>query len=304
MLKDKVPVIIKKVYHRVVNHKLDTVFIEPTNACNLRCRTCYQNRDVGFMSKSLFVKIVDALAEIKPKTVLLHYGGESLLHSDFKEFLLYARRKLPFSAIGWQSNGMLFDEEIAKSVVAIGVDSVGFSLEGLSETNDSIRCGANFATVANNIKKLIEIKGNSGKPYVKINITKSKQSWESVDEFIREWLPIVDGITVNPCLNEKSQIQNPEEYFRTPRPKRIFCYQPFSMMGILYNGDVVSCCSDINGRQILGNVNNQTIPEIWQSEGYQQLRRQCLWCRFSEGSPCAVCDSWKTESTYKFGKEM
>jgi MoaA/NifB/PqqE/SkfB family radical SAM enzyme len=112
-LKQAVPQPLKQLFHMLAEPKLKTVFIELTNACNLRCETCHSKHIEGYMSPPLFKKIIDELSEIKPAAVNLHYGGESLLHPKFREFVSYARAKLPSVQLGWLSNGMKFDESVS-----------------------------------------------------------------------------------------------------------------------------------------------------------------------------------------------
>jgi radical SAM protein with 4Fe4S-binding SPASM domain len=52
-----------------------------------------------------------------------------------------------------------------------------------------------------------------------------------------------------------------------------YCDALKEKMGILVNGDVVICCIDYEGEQVIGNINNHSLSEILNSEMACQIRR-------------------------------
>jgi hypothetical protein len=62
-------------------------------------------------------------------------------------------------------------------------------------------------------------------------------------------------------------------------------------MAIFWNGDVVACCSNIAGQDLLGNVADKGILDVWKGAGYRKLRYELL-----TGNPkglCSSCNTWK-----------
>lgn len=43
-------------------------------------------------------------------------------------------------------------------------------------------------------------------------------------------------------------------------------------MSILWNGDVTLCCYDYNGSNVIGNIGNNSMEEIWHSVKIEQIR--------------------------------
>ena len=77
----------------------------------------------------------------------------------------------------------------------------------------------------------------------------------------------------------------------TKRP--LPCAYPFTHFEVNDpNGDVTFCC---NHSRVLGNVNRQSIAEIWNGPEYQAVRRQFLAGRMHEICPrsCPVLAGWK-----------
>ena len=70
------------------------------------------------------------------------------------------------------------------------------------------------------------------------------------------------------------------------KPRR-FCDHPFYDLAIRANGDVIMCCYDISGRHVMGNVMNDDLLALYQSEAYVKVRRAML--RHDESGLPDVC---------------
>jgi radical SAM protein with 4Fe4S-binding SPASM domain len=57
---------------------------------------------------------------------------------------------------------------------------------------------------------------------------------------------------------------------------------------IRYNGDVPLCCFDPTGRVVFGNLNDQSLEEIWQSEKHQIY---LIAHQNKQGQMMKLCDS-------------
>ena len=67
------------------------------------------------------------------------------------------------------------------------------------------------------------------------------------------------------------------------------CYYPSYNLFIDYNGDVLMCCHDWGKKNILGNLNKNTILDIWMSENAKKSRFNLA--KSDRGfSPCDECD--------------
>ena len=67
------------------------------------------------------------------------------------------------------------------------------------------------------------------------------------------------------------------------------CYYPSYNFFIDYNGDVLMCSHDWGKKNILGNLNNESIMSIWLSENAKNSRLN-LTNSDRNFSPCNVCD--------------
>lgn len=154
-----------------------SILLEPTNACNLRCRMCAiwgegvkRNREVGFIKKEIWTKILDEIGSWPVKiNVDIHGAGEPLLHPDFIDILTYAKSKNNLH-VGFLCNATLFDSKKAEATINLGIDWVGFSVDGAqNEIFEYYRKGAKFDVVEGNIEYLISLKGDS-RPSILLNM--------------------------------------------------------------------------------------------------------------------------------------
>jgi bifunctional DNA-binding transcriptional regulator/antitoxin component of YhaV-PrlF toxin-antitoxin module len=79
---------------RPVTH-LSKVYIEPTNRCNLECRTCIRNvwdEPLGQMRSETFSRIIGGLKVFSPPPTIFFGGfGEPLAHPAITEMVIQAK---------------------------------------------------------------------------------------------------------------------------------------------------------------------------------------------------------------------
>jgi len=280
--------------------KLQTVYLELTNKCNLRCEMCnWQSRKkTGYISKSLFESCIDQFSEMGLNVLNLQFAGESLLHPDFEDLLRYAidkRDNGKIGCIGWTDNGMLFNESVSDLVLSLNVDWINFSLDGIGAVNDNIRLGSNYSVIEKNIKYLLEKRGYRKKPALLLNMVDHKKSEAQKLEFYGKWVSLVDEIELIPCILPDNTWENEEIFSKSLRtiPPPKFCNTPFNTMIISWDGEVTYCCFDSCFKTVLGNANKESILKIWNASKFQNLRKNILRNTIPIGSPCHGCRFWQ-----------
>ncbi len=68
------------------------------------------------------------------------------------------------------------------------------------------------------------------------------------------------------------------------------CFYPFYQVMIDYDGAVLLCNHDWYKKQILGNINEQSILDIWNNELYKKTRNNLSNAQRAD-SPCKECDA-------------
>ena len=77
-----------------------------------------------------------------------------------------------------------------------------------------------------------------------------------------------------------------ENKFRPQSP----CILPFTQMIVRPDGTVAKCCNDPLNKMTLGDLNRQTLREIWRGRAYQELRKEMFFNGRQNIPGCEFCD--------------
>jgi radical SAM protein with 4Fe4S-binding SPASM domain len=245
-----------------------------------------------YMSVNLFKTLVDQYVNLKQrgtKAVSPQFQGEPLLHPQFIELCEYLEEKE--MEFGFSSNATLLTPD--KAVALLSMDhfrGISFSIDGATkETYERIRVNAKYEMMLENSLKFIEAskdRRKAGTLTVSVNFTEQPDNQHETFQFIQEWVDKVDFVSTSTVAVKGRPIK------LRWQPKRVPCRDLWHFMIILTNGQVVPCCRDYLYEFDLGNVNEQSIEDIWMGEKYQSLRdlhRQKLWRQIRL---CNDCDTW------------
>ena len=144
--------------HRV----LDCVQVEVSSVCRARCGYCPQSTEAGrWKARNMDAGTFAALWPLLQKSARVHLQGwgEPFLHPRFFDFIAFARKA--GCAVSSTSCGLHMNEDIAHQLTASGVDILAFSLAGTDEASNSIRQGAPFAEVCENIRLMSGVRKNA-----------------------------------------------------------------------------------------------------------------------------------------------
>jgi radical SAM protein with 4Fe4S-binding SPASM domain len=76
------------------------------------------------------------------------------------------------------------------------------------------------------------------------------------------------------------------------QPLRVPCFRPFEMLTVNPGGLVSVCSDDVYFKAGMGNLNTQSIVEVWTSDKWQEMRRQLVTGnRAAYPETCRDCDS-------------
>jgi tungsten cofactor oxidoreducase radical SAM maturase len=143
---------------------LRRLYVEPTTACNLNCRTCMRNvweDAVAYMDVEVFRQLVEQTAALPElQRIVLSGLGEPLMHPHLLEMVRLARERGLAVTLG--TNGLLLDKAVSRELVGLGIDRLVVSLDGVKpETYAGVR-GVALAQVLENICGLNDVKRELG----------------------------------------------------------------------------------------------------------------------------------------------
>lgn len=257
-------------------------------------------RKIGFMEMDLFCKVIDEVAlfpdELKKKEIELFHFGESLLHPQIDDMNNYAASKGLNTVLSVNAPDLKIDlseKLISGKAGKIIVSLDGFDAESFKvirgKTIDYDRAVENIVAAAKSIKaqksatrlvvRMISLAVNSHKIEEFENFWKEKE----IEVEIREFFPWGE--------KDMSELGEYEKY-----PPFMPCPFSWQYVVVQWNGDVVACCRDYNADNIMGNVKNATLVEIWNGEKYQNFRENMITGNY-QNKICKPCmDLYYTEA--------
>lgn len=245
--------------------------IELTNRCNADCTYCgrkYLEKIFPDMSLELYKKII-RFPSIRE--VVFAFWGEPLLYPHIIEAVSYAKELS--KKVVLYTNASLLNEEISNMLLKAKTDEIRFSVDGWNkETYEKIRVGLSWDEVFSNIDRFRILKMEGGyqtKTMARVCITKGNEN--QTNNIRAFWRKMVDEISLVPevpvVIPPKSE---KEKWVSIGKP--IKCMRPFQIISVRSNGDVVLCCMD-NVGYVMGNLNESSVLEAYNSTSYNKIRK-------------------------------
>ncbi len=256
--------------------ELSILQIETTNCCNAHCVFCPHDKfkELGTMADDLFVKIIKEASQLPNlSTIIPMLTGEPFCDWQIIKRIKYIRERLPWVHILMFTNGSLLTLEIIDQLKTITDFNLSVSLNGYNpETRKQLMGLDDWAHVVKVCHYMEEIK----LPYRVTMVGYPEIKPEEIDDFTK-----AGGMAI--------QYQSwAGQQYPFSRKKWTQCVRALSHMTIRYNGDANLCCFDPFGKVSFGNVNNQTIEEIWDSPKRQEYVNKH---KAGVGNKLTLCDS-------------
>jgi len=297
-----------------VKNKPHIFVIESTNHCNLNCMMCprrHMTRKVEHMKLDTFKKIIDQSKGFVYE-VGLDLFGEPLMCPDIFNMIRYAKDS-GIKNVAMSTNATLLNESNAKKILESDLDLLVIDLDGYTkETYEKIRNGAKHDISVKNIMRFGEMKReyekqNKKVPFVYLQIIRMKETENEIPEWIKFWEKYPFHLFVkkfNTWAQQDDFVTSLAKNEQKVKPdvKRYPCAWLWEQMIFTVNGDVVPCCADYDSKIILGNVNDNTVEEIWYGEKYRRLRE--LHKKGNYPSICGKCIEWKGHNRFAIWKDM
>jgi radical SAM protein with 4Fe4S-binding SPASM domain len=271
--------------------------IEPYGGCNIRCAMCFQGRmplpaDQQMMSIDLYRKVIDEVSPVTPM-LYLYWRGEPLLHPQIAEMVRYAKTKAMYVFISTAATTLT--EALAGDLVDAGLDFALIGMDGATrETYESMRRGAKFEQVTENVRRLIRLRSERAKriPHVSLQFIVSslnqgdlplmKQLTRDLgaDSYTEKTLDLYVNFTsvqvqkalvplfVGGTFSKYQKKETGHEYAR-----RGPCAMATRMV-VRADGRMSLCCYDMQERFAIGNATDDHLLKLWAAPAYTSLRRQ------------------------------
>lgn len=265
--------------------------VENISYCNEKCIICpysKSTRKPGVMKQALFEKIVlehAAIARI-PKLIFPASIGEPLLDELFFDRVAFASSV--YSSIAVFTNSTLLDDRAIRRYIDAGGTELMLTLHGYSrEMHKYITKTDTYEMVRRNIEHAARVNIEQGKPitiYLDIYADESVACRNFIDEMIQF------GVLVQRLDLSKTHNWGGEVNCFSQRSNSRFCRRIYEQFGVQYDGTVVPCCIDTEGRYKLGNVAQSSLTEIFSSANYNDLTQIEMRGQIRTNTLCAQCN--------------
>lgn len=260
-----------------------TIYVEPTNKCNLSCNFCPQSLEEyeaktgprQHMPLALYEKVMREISTLGIKSLKLYFFGEPLLHPDIGAMIAIA--KTACERVELTTNGMALTAKMSAKLIAAGLDYLRVSIyPDIPHPENVVR----------NVRQLFltRTQGRHTRPIICAKVF----SVEEREAIRGDYEGIVDDIAVEGLHTIGSdfiQISQQE------KDDRKACPYPFYNLVVKSNGDVVPCCVAWEDSLVVGNAQEETLLEIWRGEKLARVHRLHLEGRRGELAACAKCDT-------------
>lgn len=273
------------------------VIIDVSEKCNFQCKYCFRSdvdknkwgyaKDSRLMEWNTFIRAVEQVKEFEDevKQISLSGHGEPLCNRKIPDMVRYIKQQGIKSRISIHTNAAMLDEEYAKDLADSNIDKIVISLQGLSDKKYKEICQANinFDVFYHTLSVLYKCKKDT-QIYYKIMDAALKNGEEN--RFYEMFTPIGDRVYVEKIVPiwkdvaiQYTEKKNSKEIlynkYGDAFPRQECCPLIFHTIVVTPVGDVYPCTQLLTS-YVLGNINKNTLLELWNSEERKNLLiRQC-----------------------------
>lgn len=287
------------------------VQIFPVYNCNFRCNYCIHSlpsSERGFISEEknldfeLYKKCIDDLAKFPEKLKMLRFGGtgEPLLHPQISEMIEYATQKNIAESIEIVTNGALLNKKLSDKLIKAGLNWLRVSMQGVNSTKykDISKADIDFEKFTENLKYFYENKKET-KIYIKVMDVALDEGEE--EKFYAIFQNICDRIAIEYLVPTVPSIDyskiSHKDFSLTQNGNEVdnnveICPQPFYMIQINPDGNIVPCCS-METAFVAGNIKQSNLFDIWNGDKYKEFRILQLKKEKNKNNICKKCTSFK-----------
>ena len=276
-----------------------------TYRCNARCTMCNRYKCPSNPEEELSIETIKKLPPMYFTNIT---GGEPFIRTDLKEIIRELYKKSDRIVIS--TNGFFTDRiiELCEEFPNVGIR---ISIEGLEKTNNEIRgLEDGFNKGYTTLKKLVEMKhpdvgfgmtvqDANAKDLValykisdELNMEFATASLHNSFYFVEAKNIIKDRMMVaqqfEDLVNELLKSKSPKKWFRAyfnhglinyifGQKRLLPCDMAYDTFFIDPYGDVMPC-NGTKDKEVMGNLNEQSWDELWNSEQADNVRKKVRCC--------------------------
>ena len=276
-----------------------------TYRCNARCKMCNRYKAPSKPDEEISVETIKKLPQMYFTNIT---GGEPFIRSDLKDIVRELYKKSDRIVIS--TNGFFTDRiiDLCKEFPNVGIR---ISIEGLEKTNNAIRgLDDGFNRGYTTLKKLVEmnhpdvgfgmtVQDANAKDLVPLYELSNEMNMEFATASLHNSFYFVEAKNIikdrpmvaenfEKLINELLKSNSPKKWFRAyfnhglinyiyGQERLLPCDMAFDTFFIDPYGDVMPC-NGTKEKEVMGNLNEQSWDELWNSKQADKVRAKVRCC--------------------------
>ena len=288
---------------------MNSIYIEITDLCNLRCSFCPSSKKKNprtFMREDLFRRSILEAEKYVPQ-IYFHVLGEPTLHPEFSTFLNIL--ETTSLKLNLTTNGTTIKKNSEIILNSKAIRQINFSTHAYAElpeevqkkylndvldftTNVSEKCPDLYINLR--LWNAGDLKSEKFNQNFLKKINRTFKTNISLPEFSSHHKSF--NIQNRIYLHQDSRFEWPENKQEQKEIVKGSCRALNTHVAILHDGRVVACCLDYNGNITLGNINENSLEEILNTElalnikeGFEANELRHPFCK-----TCSFCKRFRT----------
>ena len=266
----------------------EIIQIETNLLCNGGCSFCPRDKAVRerkTMKDEVWRKIID---ESRGRSIIYRpfMVNEPLTDKRMAEIIRYIKTD-ETARVELNSNGSLLTEELGVELIDAGLDVIRFSVDGFSE--ESFRNSGrwdDFNKVVENINKFIVLKNRmKSDVFVWVRMIDMDVNKNEQEDYLTYWAERADKAVIVDLYNWPWTVQE--------KPVMKPCPKISKEMFFNTDGKAVLCCWDNYTKGVVGDINDDTVEEIWNGEINRRYREYLKSGRRDLIALCSRCDGYE-----------
>lgn len=243
------------------------------DACNLKCIMCHQSyrkRTNDKINQELLEKAIADFAENGLCAINIGASCEPLLEQDLFFYTLELCNKYDIMDIFVHTNGLLLTKEVSQKILKTKIKHLCISLDAATpETYEKVRGVDKYDELSKNILQFVQMRNdlNLDFPEVRISFCINNHNIDEQGLFLEKWQQQVDLIEFQSITVLKDNIISKDKF---NHKEVLNCKAGVKRVMMWPNGDISPCCFAQN-EVVFGNIQNNTIKEIFSSEKYKTV---------------------------------
>ncbi len=274
--------------------------LETVTKCNAKCPFCPQNeivRDPARMPTETWRKVVDDTRGwgITYRPFLTN---EPFVDNRMPEIVRYIKENDPTASVEFNTNGELMTEKLSRDLLEAGVDIMRFSIDGFSrETYEPSRIGINYDKVMERTQIFLDLWDKCGyrdKVFTELRMIEVPENAHEIEAYKEFWGPRCSEVLITHMYQWPWTGQKRSDVVLKP------CLKILDELFFYTNGNATICCWDVHERAVIGNVNEQSVQEIWDSYAARCMRATLDDGRRDLLNLCSRCNAYQDYDFTKF----